>query len=447
MLEWLGVSEVRDHVADGFGSVAILDLPDMDSVTAEHRARVEALLPRVDAVAWVTDLEKYGDAVLHDDFLRTWVPRLDRQAIIVNKVDRLGVDDRPRVRRDLQADLAGRLSHSGTLPVQVLMTSAAAAPDLDELRSWLSDGASAKAVARARVDATVTDFARALARDAGIDPGRPLSPFLPEPARAAAIDEATAAVLRAVDLPGLERQAVAATRARARARGTGPMGRLTSLLYKASGRETRVADPAGFLLRWRERAPLTAAVESLRTALGAALADASPAVRPTLASALEPAALRQGLERAVDHAIAGTDRLEAPTSRWWSVIGLLQTLATIAIVVSAAWVVFWILARPPVDSVDLPIVGSAPMPFVALLVALLVGYLLARVLGTHAGWVGRRWAARVRDRVATSVRDEITQRGFAPLDALEDARRRLWAATATLLGDRGSGSGQAGTPE
>jgi hypothetical protein len=89
LLEWLDVREVREHGSDGLRSVAILDLPDMDSVAADHRERVEALLPRVDAVAWVTDLEKYHDAVLHDAFLRTWVPRLDRQAVIVNKADRL----------------------------------------------------------------------------------------------------------------------------------------------------------------------------------------------------------------------------------------------------------------------------------------------------------------------------------------------------------------------
>jgi len=50
LLDWLGVSEVREHRADGLGSIAILDLPDMDSVVGAHRERVEALLPLVDAV-------------------------------------------------------------------------------------------------------------------------------------------------------------------------------------------------------------------------------------------------------------------------------------------------------------------------------------------------------------------------------------------------------------
>jgi GTP-binding protein EngB required for normal cell division len=439
VLAWLGVDEIRTHPAGDLGVVAILDLPDMDSVESAHRERVETVLPRVDAVAWVTDLEKYGDAVLHDAFLRTWVPRLDRQAVIVNKVDRLQGDDRSRVRRDLELDLDRRLGSDARSRVPVLTTSAIADPaDLDELRSWLADGVAAKAVVRARVAATVAELARSLAHEAGIDQAASDVPFLDPRQREGAIDSATDAVLRSVDLPGLERQAIAATRARARARGTGPMGQLTSLVYRLSGRQMQVADPEGFLLRWRERAPLTPAVESLRMALARPLADASPAVRPRLAAALEPVALQQGLERSIDRALNGMERLEAPSSRWWSLIGFLQTLTTAGIAIAAAWLVVWILAKPPVDSIRVPVLGLVPVPFALLVVTVLVGYLLARILGLHAGWIGRRWARRVRDSVVASVRREVTEHGLAPLDRLEDSRRRLHAAVATILRECGS---------
>jgi hypothetical protein len=435
LLEWLGVAEVREHEASTLGIVAVLDLPDMDSVAAAHRERVEAILPKVDAVAWVTDLEKYGDAVLHDTFLRTWVPRLDRQAMIVNKADRLSADDRPRVRRDLEADLRQRLATRDGRPMPVLMTTAIASPDLGEFRSWLADGAAAKAIVRARVGAGAADMGRELARQAGIDVRRPATPFLRAHEREAAIDGATQAVLRSIDLPGLERQAVSATRARARARGTGPLGRLTSSAYRLSGRETSAADPEGYLRRWRDRAPLAPAVESLRQALGPPLAAATPSVRPRLAAVLEPGELRQGLERAVDRAIGALGTLEAPTSRWWSLVGLLQTIATAGIALATAWIVIWILARPPVDTVEVPIIGHVPIPFVTLVVVLVVGYILARLLGLHAGWLGRRWAGRIRDRVSQSVRREVTEHGLAPLDRLEDARRRLWEATSAIVRD------------
>jgi GTP-binding protein EngB required for normal cell division len=437
LLAWLGVDVIRTHPVGELGSIAILDLPDMDSVEMAHRERVEAVLPRVDAVAWVTDPEKYADAVLHDTFLRTWVPRLERQVVLVNKVDRLALADRARVRRDLEADLDRRLGIDRQ-QVPVLMTSARSdAADLDELRSWLAEGIAAKAVIRARVVATVTTVARGLARDAGIDPSAPATPFLDDQQRAAAMDGASNAALRAIDLPGLERQAIAATRARARARGTGPMGYVTSLVYRLSGRQTKVADPEGFLLRWRERAPLTAAVEALRVALERPLADTTPAVRPRLAAALDPADLQQGVERSVDRALSGIDRFEAPTSRWWSIIGFLQTLTTAGIAIAAAWLVVWILAKPPVDSIRAPVLGLVPMPFALLVVTVLTGYLLARVLGLHAGWLGRRWARRVRERVTASVQRAVNEQGLARLDRLEDARRRLWRAVSSIVGECG----------
>jgi hypothetical protein len=235
-------------------------------------------------------------------------------------------------------------------------------------------------------------------------------------------------VLRVVDLPALERQAVAATRASARSRGAGPLGRLTSFIYRTSGRETAVADPNRFLLRWRERGGLGPAVESIRRAISAPIRDAPPAIRPALAATLDPAEVRVGLERALDRAIGGVGALQAPTSRWWTVFGLLQTLATAAIVLSAAWVVVWILVRPVTGSIELPVLGPVPSPFVALVVSLLAGYLIARLLGAHAGWIGSRWAGRVRDRVASSVEQEVREGAFRRLDELEDARRRLTAA-------------------
>jgi GTP-binding protein EngB required for normal cell division len=438
LLAWLDVRDVREHAGE-LGTIAILDLPDMDSVASTHRERVEAILPRVDAVAWVTDLEKYADAALHDGFLRAWAPRLERQAVIVNKADRLAGDERDRLRRDLADDLARDLPRPSAAPIPVLMTIASvdAGPDLHELRAWLEDGAAAKAVVRSRVAATVTDRAAALGRDAGIDVGDGEAPFFDPAARAAAVDGVTREVLRAVDLEGLQRQAIAATRARARARGAGPMGRITSFLYRVSGRATRVADPTLFLRRWRDRASLTTAVESMRLALARPIADASPSLRPRLAAVVEPVDLRRGLERAVDRSISSLDALDAPSSRWWSLIGLVQTVATLAIALAAAWVVVWILVRPPAASLDLPVIGLVPMPFAVLVATVLVGYLLARILGLHAGWIGRRWARRVRDRVAASVRQEITDHGFESLDRLEAARRSLRTSLVAIDHDCG----------
>jgi GTP-binding protein EngB required for normal cell division len=438
LLDWLGVREIREHDEVDLGPVAILDLPDVDSVATEHRRRVEELLPRVDAVAWITDPEKYADAVLHDNFFRTWLPRLARQVVLVNKADRVTADDGRRIRRDLETDLARETRNVGPSAVAVLLSSTAREGGTDDMRAWLAAGVNAKAVVRTRIAAALVAGTRDLAREAGLEKGGAATPFLGEAARSDAIRAATAAVLRAIDLHGLEAQAVAATRASARSRGAGPLGRLTSMVYRGSGRETAVADPNRFLLRWRERGALAPAVESIRDALSASIRSASPAVRPVLAGALEPAEIRRGLERALDRAIGGIGSLEPPSSRWWSVIGLFQTLATAGLALSAAWVVVWILARPVTGSIELPVVGPVPSPFVSLVAFVLAGYVLARLLGLHARWLGSRWAGRVRERVTGGVEAEVRERALAPLDRLEDARRRIGEAAAVVEGSCGS---------
>jgi hypothetical protein len=432
LLDWLGVpkDQVRDHRGDAPGDVAILDLPDLDSIEGAHRERVEAILPRVDAVVWVTDPEKYHDAILHDDFLADWLPRLDRQVVVLNKTDRLSADDAERVRRDLERDLTRMAGRAGRAkPVQVLPTSTRATdpPGIVPLRDWLAAAIEAKRVVRAHLVTAIAAAVAALARAAGVDPTTGAKPLVDGPARRRTSDRVTAELLRVVDLPAAERQAVAATRARARARGAGPLGAITSRIYRWSGRQARVADPGAFLSRWRERGSLAPALEVLRGAVDVPLHEAPSAMRGTLASSVEPAALGTNLARAVDRAIAARAPT-APSSRIWTLIGMLQTLATLALVFSAVWVALWVFIKFPVDAIVLPGLGQLPIPFIVLVAALLAGYLIARLLGAHAGWVGRRWARTLAREVRDSVGREVETSAFAALDRVEAARRALWNA-------------------
>jgi hypothetical protein len=56
---------------------------------------------------------------------------------------------------------------------------------------------------------------------------------------------------------------------------------------------------------------------------------------------------------------------------------------------------------------------------------LVAGFIAARVLGIHAGWHGRRWAASLGSRVGSAVESAIEEGAFGPLDRLESARRSL----------------------
>jgi len=426
LLARLGVGDVRLHDAPDYRDVVLVDLPDIDSLSADHRRRVEEILPRVDAVAWVTDPEKYADALLHDDFLARWLPRLGRQVVILNKVDRL---DEGAVGRVLD-DLARRVGVlRGERRVRVLPASARGGRDgIRSVEAWLRESAEAKRVVLDRLRAAAGHAVGEVARAAGVDTDGAPRPIVEPGERRATLEAVADELLRIVDLSGARRQAVQATRAQARRRGTGPLGLVTSGIDRLIGRHARVADPVGYLARWKDRGPTERATEPVRATVMGAIPRVPPAIRPRLASAADPAALGRRLAAAVDAALPQPGSLPPPSSRLWPLLGLLQTVTLVATVVAVAWIVLWFIFRPPVESLELPLVGPVPAPLALLLGALAAGYVLARAVGWHAGWRGRRWAGAVADEVRRAVRSAVDREAFAAVDTLDVDRRSLWQA-------------------
>lgn len=426
LLGWLDVREVRDHTSGAFADVAILDLPDVDSTTPEHRARVDGLLPRVDAVVWVADPEKYRDALLHDDFLKRWAPRLRRQLVVLNKADRIE-PDAERVREHLAASLRAE----GIDNVSVAVTSATPRGDVHELRDWVTSGVEAKRVMSERIAVELHRAALDLATRAGVlSDARPL---ITAEQRAQALADVTREAAAIIDLAGLERQAVAATRLAARPRGAGPFGLVTTFVYRATGRDRAVADPEGYLRRWRERGSLARPAQPIRNLVGDVLPRVPSEARGAIASLIDAEALHRRLSGALDAAVATrTADVRAPTSFVWSAIGALQYVVAAALLFAALWIAAVVLLRAPFASVDVPVLGPIPTPLVVLASLLLAGYVLARLLGAHAGMLGRRWARRLRGDLTRELETRLRDVLFARLDDIDAARGRIASARETI---------------
>jgi len=426
LLGWLDVREVRDHSNGAFADVAILDLPDVDSTTPEHRARVDELLPRVDAVVWIADPEKYQDAVLHDEYLRRWAPRLARQLVVLNKSDRVGADA-----ERLREHLAASLRAEGIENVAVAVTSATREGDTKELRQWIVDGVEAKRVIAERIAAELQDASLDLATRAGVV--QDAKPLITAEQRARVLADVTRESAAIIDLAGLERQAVAATRLAARPRGAGPFGLVTTFIYRASGRDRVVADPEGYLRRWRERGTLARVAEPIRLLVGDLLPRVPSAARGAIASLIDAEALRARLTSAIDAAVATrTADVRAPTSVVWSVIGALQYAVTAALLFAGLWIAAVFLLHAPFASVDVPVLGPIPTPLIVLAALLLAGFLLARLLGAHAGLLGRRWARRLRGDLTRELEQRLRDVLFARLDTIDGARERIARARSTI---------------
>ena len=255
---------------------------------------------------------------------------------------------------------------------------------------------------------------------------------MPAAARDAAAAAATLAVLRVVDLDGLRQQAVAATRAAARTRGGGPYGRIRSLIERGSGARERSADPVGYLRRWRERGTLAPAALPIRELISGALAALPPSARPGLASLADTETITADLITATNRAVAGpAGRFGAQvTSRVWPIIGLLQLIATAALVLGVVWLLAAYLTHglTPTSTVDVPFLGAVPTPAVLIVGGLFGSFLLNRLLLAHAGRLGRKWTTQVSSGIGAEVQAAIASTALARVATWDAARRALWDA-------------------
>ena len=272
---------------------------------------------------------------------------------------------------------------------------------------------------------------RDLATRAGVADGEVDAAHRPR-RRERALAAVTRGVLALVDIPGLERQAVAATRLAARPRGRTVRPR-HELRLPPHGRARASADPAAYLRRWQLRGSLAPAVEPLRELVAATLPTRARerswrARHAEHARGLRAAARGHGRSFALD----GGAEFRVPTSWLWSVIGLGNYLVTAVLIFCALWFgALFLINNAPVGSVEVPYLGAMPTPVVLLAATLVIGFLLAQALRLHAGWLGRRWARRIRDRTTREVRERIDRQPPASDRALRRGpraarERRAW---------------------
>lgn len=103
LFDRFGIVDIVDHDLDP--PIAIIDLPDVDSVEGRHRVTVAGLLPIIDLVVWVVDPEKYRDRVLHSEHLAPLMHHHERFRFVFNQIDRVDDDDIDVLVADLAAAL------------------------------------------------------------------------------------------------------------------------------------------------------------------------------------------------------------------------------------------------------------------------------------------------------------------------------------------------------
>ncbi len=168
-LEDMGISERFGQ--DRFSDVAIIDLPDQDSIASAHRALVWDLLPEVDAIIWVVDPDKYRDATFLRDYVGGLATYQDQALFVLNKTDILSTS----AAEEVKADFIGQLEVHGITEPKVFSL-AAAPPHQDpigteELARHLEEKMEAKRVLASKTIADVSQAVSMTLRRARLQQG------------------------------------------------------------------------------------------------------------------------------------------------------------------------------------------------------------------------------------------------------------------------------------
>jgi energy-coupling factor transporter ATP-binding protein EcfA2 len=169
LLDRLGIDDRYEQ--DALPRLAIIDLPDHDSIVLQHHQIVERLLPEVDAVVWVFDPQKYRDPLIHDQYISQLLEYQDQFLFVLNQIDLLGQHDLSQLRSDLIRSLEeDGISHPRVFDL------AAAPPagqplNIEPFRAFLRDQLDAKAVAAGKLLGDIRRAGKRLRVEAGLDAG------------------------------------------------------------------------------------------------------------------------------------------------------------------------------------------------------------------------------------------------------------------------------------
>lgn len=438
LLDWLGVG--RRHSVEGqddLDGLVLLDLPDFDSRESANREEARRVLELVDVFVWVTDPQKYADAVLHDEYVTVLKEYGAVTVVVLNQADRLRGDGVERV----SADLARLLERDGVPGAKVVPTSTKTGQGIDVLKERLHVAVAAQDASRHRLGTDLAHAAQDLSGSVGetepdID-ALGSGELVDALARAAGVPTVVQAVERDFVRESVSRTGWPVTRW-AQSLRPAPLRRLRLEQGESSGSEVTEADIRAVLGRSSIPPPTPsarAAVDLAARRLGEhagrglptrwadAVADAAAPYDDRLADELDQAVLHTSLR--------GRNPL------WWPLLGALQVLLALAALIGLVWLVViglagW-LQLPDIPTMD---VGPFATPFLLLVGGVLGGLLVAAVGRLLARAGARRRASAVDKRLRGTIAEVADRVVVQPVRDVLSRHARTRAGLSRASGGR-----------
>ncbi len=422
LLDWLNVPNRHyiepmrrgrvdeDLVRDG---LVLLDLPDMDSHRAEHRAEADRVLAQTDVFVWVTDPQKYADAILHDEYLAQAKHHQTVTLVVLNQAARMRLEEAHACRDDLK-----RLLVADGLPdAPVLLTSARTGLGLEDLAVALAGAARSATASKVRLMGDLRREAQRLRGYVG-DTETELDPatddeLLEALGRAAGVPTVLAPVQKDYLHRSGKRTGWLPTRWLARFR---PDPLATLGLHRKAATEQ-----SGHFTELLARSSLPQATPAARAAVDLATrklgARAAAGLPPRWAQAVQDAATpdQGGLVDALDQAVVGT-QIPRRTPAWWSAMNVVQWLCGLTALAGGLWlltlaVLGWLQFLLP----EVPRVGPFPLPTVLLVGGLVLGFVFALVARAFAKVGAGRRRAHVEGLLRDRMREVASDRFLVPV--------------------------------
>ena len=440
LLDWLGVATRPQLGPDngaqdgggapagaGFGrldGLVLLDLPDFDSRVAAHRAEAQRVLELVDVFVWVTDPQKYADALLHDDYVAALSGHDAVTIVVLNQADRLT----PDAVETCRADLTRLLAADGLGAAKVMVTSARTGAGVGELRQRLANAVAGADATRARLSADVVAVASRLR--SGVADTEP-------EVRGSADDALVEALSRSAGVPVVLEAVAEDYRREATSHGGWLFTRWVSG-FRADPLARLRLDKSIVKIKGIDQTDVRAVVgrSSIPPPSPAARAAVSLAIRQLADRAADGMPVRwanavvdaadpgtAGLSDALDQAVIHTP-LRARQPVWWRAMDVVQWLFGLVTLAGFLWLTaLFVVGWLQLPDLPTPTIGQLPVPFV-LLTGGIVGGLLAATINRGFVRVGSRRRARV---VARRLHDAIAEvadtRIVAPVLAVLERHR------------------------
>ncbi len=378
LLDSFGIDERIGH--SGRIDVAIIDLPDFDSIDLGHREVVERLVPLVDAIVWVFDPQKYADRAMHEGYLRPLSGHRDRFLFVLNQIDLFGPGELDLVK----ADLLTRLAEDGIADAELFTTVTAEGrlAGIDRLRRFIEDRLLAKQLVLEKLAHDLANAVEGIGSVVGVGDG------LDFDRRWMHTSDTSAGLLADVvagppEIATIER-----------------VGRRLAVRSSPAAMFVRAEEPLRPEAHGRQDAAIQAASGEIDTFITDLAFESGGFFGARLRARFEPA----DVSRQVRRSLEGTKLADMPAlvaSAWWKVASVAEWLMVVAVVGS----IMWAWAKPTTLER-----GSWPWPVIVGLAAVLVGVGLVRVVWASGTRAGRRAAIAYREAVVTSVDSQLDRR-------------------------------------